>query len=221
LYLQLGVGGGDHGEGYGEGDALTQGAAGWLPFCYGHVTDLARGEEGVVFLVEIFNELSYALDKGPTLDDGLAVVRTELLLQAVVQLLVPVSIASLAAHDPCSSGTWVHLHLQTECEAGVKVGGYGRMIRIPLEKDRRIFTPICRSTAKWKRAYDRRTAVERVNSRIDQVLGFDRHTIRGKVKMQMRMGLALVVMLAMALGRIRLGQRDKMRSLTEPVERAD
>lgn len=93
------------------------------------------------------------------------------------------------------------------------------MVRIPLDKDRRIFTPIARSTSKWKKAYNLRTSVERVNSRIDQVLGFEHHNIRGQDKMEMRVTLGLVVMLSMALGRIRAGQRDKMRSLTARVER--
>jgi hypothetical protein len=90
---------------------------------------------------------------------------------------------------------------------------------VPLELDRRIFTPIARCTPKWDKAYDRRTSVERVNSRIDQVLQFERHTIRGHAKMQTRVTLALIVMLAMALGRIRANQADLMRSLTAPVRR--
>ena len=57
-------------------------------------------------------------------------------------------------------------------------------------------------------------------TRIDLLLSFERHTIRGKNKMKMRMGLSLAVMLAMALGRIQAGQRDKMRSMTLPVVRA-
>ena len=38
--------------------------------------------------------------------------------------------------------------------------------------------------------------------------------------MKMRVTLALVVMLAMALGRIQIGQTDKIRSLVAPTERA-
>ena len=86
-------------------------------------------------------------------------------------------------------------------------------IRIPLAIDRRIFTPIDRSSYKWKREYKRRTSVERVNSRLDVSFGFEVHTIRGMAKMKMRCGLALCVMLAMALGRIKEKQADKMRSL--------
>ena len=111
---------------------------------------------------------------------------------------------------------------RTECEklAPQGVSEFGRTVRVPLEMDRRIFTPIARPSGKWDKAYDRRTAVERVNSRIDRVLGFEEHFIRGKAKMEARVALALVVMLAMALGRIRANQAELMRSLTAPVRRA-
>ena len=86
-------------------------------------------------------------------------------------------------------------------------------IRIPLEEDRRIFTPIDRSSYKWKKAYNKRTAVERVNSRLDVSFGFENHTIRGMKKMKIKCGLSLCIMLAMALGRIKEKQPEKMRSL--------
>ncbi len=88
-------------------------------------------------------------------------------------------------------------------------------VRIPLEVDRRIFTPIDRASYKWKREYAHRTAVERVNSRLDVSFGFELHTIRGLNKMRLRCGLALIVMLAMALGRIRANQPEKLRSLVQ------
>ena len=86
-------------------------------------------------------------------------------------------------------------------------------LRIPLAEDRRIFTPIDRSSYKWEKEYNKRTSVERVNSRLDISFGFELHTIRGINKMKLRCGLALCVMLAMAVGRIKEKQRDKMRSL--------
>ena len=109
---------------------------------------------------------------------------------------------------------------RTACEGNAGVGVYGRSIRVPIKTDRRIFTPIARHTTKWKKAYARRTAVERVNSRVDQLLGFEHHNIRGHKKMKVRLSLALVVMLAMALGRLRIGQTDKLRSFIAPVEKA-
>jgi hypothetical protein len=90
---------------------------------------------------------------------------------------------------------------------------FGRIVRIPIDLDRRIFTPLARSSKAWEKAYDRRTSVERVNSRLDQVLGFERHYIRGMAKMRVRVGLALIVTLAMALGWIQAGHPERMRSL--------
>jgi hypothetical protein len=72
----------------------------------------------------------------------------------------------------------------------------------------------------WDNAYNRRSSVERVNSRIDMLPGFERHSIRGQRKMEVRMGLGLAVMLAMALGRLEAGQPEQMRSVTRPVCRA-
>jgi transposase len=88
-------------------------------------------------------------------------------------------------------------------------------IRIDIEQDRRIFTPIDRASYKWKRTYNTRTSVERVNSRLDESYGFEKHYIRGIKKMKVRCGIALCVMLAMAVGRIKENQADKMRSLVK------
>lgn len=88
-------------------------------------------------------------------------------------------------------------------------------IRIKLDIDRRIFTPIDRASYKWKREYNKRPSIERVNSRLDESFGFEKHYIRGKKKMEIRCGIALCVMLAMAVGRIKEKQADKMRSLVK------
>jgi len=93
---------------------------------------------------------------------------------------------------------------------------FGRIVRIELAADRRIFTPIARSSYAWSRGYQRRTAVERVNSRLDGSFHFERHYIRGKKKMRLRIGLALIVMLALALGHLKNGEKEKMRSLVQP-----
>ena len=102
-----------------------------------------------------------------------------------------------------------------ECAQWDECGGsvYGRIVRVALQWDRRRFVPVPRSSYKWKRLYRGRTAVERLNSRLDVSFGFERHFIRGMKKMRVRMGMALVVMLAMALGSIQLGQQYQMRSL--------
>lgn len=90
-------------------------------------------------------------------------------------------------------------------------------VRIQMEEDRRVFTPVARQSYKWDRIYKNRTAVERVNSRLDVSYGFENHTIRGIKKMRLKCSLALIVMLAMAVGRIKEKQADKMRSLVKPA----
>jgi hypothetical protein len=97
---------------------------------------------------------------------------------------------------------------------GCKECPYGnKAVRIRMDEDRRRFTPIARSSYKWKRLYKRRTSVERVNSRLDVSYGFERHTIRGIKKMKFRVSMALLIMLALAYGHIQRDRKDLMRSL--------
>ena len=105
-------------------------------------------------------------------------------------------------------------HYGYEC-AGMSKCPVGRALRIPLSEDPRVFTPLSRTHRDWNKLYAKRTSVERVNSRLDVSFGFERHFIRGWKKMWLRMGLALIVMLAMALGRVKEKQRDKLRSLVQ------
>ena len=104
---------------------------------------------------------------------------------------------------------------RAECERGAlgHETSFGRVVRVPLDLDYRIFTPTPRDTPSWKHAYASRTAVERVNARVDQVFGFERHTIRGLAKMRVRVGLALAVMLALAVGSICEKKPELIRSL--------
>ena len=103
-------------------------------------------------------------------------------------------------------------HYGVACR-GIKQCPAAGGVRVPLAEDRRIFTPLARSSYKWETTYKKRTAVERVNARLDEAFGFEKHFIRGLKKMRLRCGLALIVMLAMAVGRIRAKQGVKLRSL--------
>ncbi len=62
--------------------------------------------------------------------------------------------------------------------------------------DRRIFTPTPWGSPSWRRGYNRRSAMERINSRLDNSFNFETHYIRGRAKMKTRLGLALAVMMA-------------------------
>ena len=88
-------------------------------------------------------------------------------------------------------------------------------IRIPLETDERIFTQVSRSGYKWGTLYNKRTSVERVFSRLDVSFGFEEKKLRGKVRMELLGSIALIVMNAMAIGRIREKKPDLMRSLVK------
>jgi hypothetical protein len=103
-------------------------------------------------------------------------------------------------------------HYELDC-SGAKDCPVAGAVRIALCEDRRVFTPLARSSYVWDKAYKKRTAVERVNSRMDGSFGFERHYIRGLGKMRCRVGLALCVMLAMALGRSKENQAQHRRSL--------
>lgn len=103
-----------------------------------------------------------------------------------------------------------------ECGGG-EYGEFGRVARVPLELDRRLFVPLARSSKSFEKQYKKRTAVERVNSRLDVSFGFERHWIRGLGKMRFRCSLALTVMLALAVGRANQKRRELMRSLVGSV----
>ena len=103
-------------------------------------------------------------------------------------------------------------------QGGVQPGPYGRIVRLKLtDHDRRIFTPPPHGSPTWQRGYKRRTALERINNRIDHSFGFEKHFIRGLAKMKARAGLAIVVMMSMALGHVRAGRAEQMRSLVRPI----
>ena len=109
---------------------------------------------------------------------------------------------------------------QTLChQAGdVQPGEYGRIVRINItEQDRRVFVPTPHGSPRWQRGYKRRTPLERINNRIDHSFGFELHFIRGKAKMMTHVGLALAVMMALAVGHINAGRPEQMRSLVRPI----
>ena len=105
-------------------------------------------------------------------------------------------------------------HYGMSCEGKSRCHVKGS-VRIKLDQDRRIFTPVARSSYKWGNLYKKRSAVERVNSRLDVSFGFERHFIRGLKKMRLRCSLAFLVMLSMALGRVKEKQKEKMCSLVQ------
>lgn len=101
------------------------------------------------------------------------------------------------------------------CAPGVRDGAFGRVVRVPLQRERRLLLPIHQHSHAFKRLYRRRTAIERVNSRIDQVYGLERHFLHGLARVRLRLTLTLLVMNATAIGWIRAKRPDRIRSLLQ------
>jgi hypothetical protein len=85
------------------------------------------------------------------------------------------------------------------------------------EHDRRIFVPTPHDSPSWQRGYRRRSALERINNRIKRHFGFEQHFIRGITKTTTRVGLAIAVIMAMALGHVQQGRPAQMRSSVQPI----
>ncbi len=78
-----------------------------------------------------------------------------------------------------------------------------KIFRIKREEDKRIFPKVARTSKKWKRLYNKRTSVERVNGRIDRDFQFENHTIRGLKKMELHVDMSMIIMLAFAKHKIK------------------
>jgi len=90
---------------------------------------------------------------------------------------------------------------------------YCKNIRVPLKTDPRIFTQIDRASYKWRTLYKGRTAVERVNSRLDVSFGFEVRRVRGMGKMDLMTTMAFMIMDTLAVASIKEGKPELIRSL--------
>ena len=84
--------------------------------------------------------------------------------------------------------------------------------KIYISYDERIFLPIARDSEKFRKLYNGRTAVERLNGRIDKDYMFEKHTIRGLKKMSLMLTLSMIVMNGMAVGKV-MNNLTSLRSL--------
>jgi len=91
----------------------------------------------------------------------------------------------------------------------------GKVFKIYISYDERVFLPVARNSMKFARLYNGRTAVERLNGRIDRDFMFEDHCIRGLKKMRLLVSLTLLIMNAMALGKIQHGVTDHLAAVTK------
>ena len=88
-----------------------------------------------------------------------------------------------------------------------------KVYSIDINYDSRIFTPIARDSKKWKRIYNKRTALERINGRLDRDFNLENNKVRGLKKATVMVDLMMIGMMAMAKGHIINNQEEKIRCL--------
>jgi len=91
----------------------------------------------------------------------------------------------------------------------------GKTYKLYISYDERVFLPVARDSIKFKRLYKGRTAVERLNGRLDRDYMFEDHCIRGLKKMRLMVSLTLLIMNAMALGKIKRGATEHLAAMTK------
>lgn len=77
-----------------------------------------------------------------------------------------------------------------------------KVYSIDINYDKRIFTPIARDSGKWKKLYNKRTALERINGRMDRDFNLENHKVRGLKKATIMIDIMMIGMMAMAKGHI-------------------
>ena len=91
----------------------------------------------------------------------------------------------------------------------------GKVHKIYVSYDERVFLPVARDSKKFERLYKCRTSVERLNGRLDRDYMFEDHCIRGLKKMKLLISLTLLTMNAMALGKLKGGVTTHLAALTK------
>lgn len=88
-----------------------------------------------------------------------------------------------------------------------------KVYSIDINYNSRIFTPIARDSKKWKRTYNKRTALERINGRMDRDFNLENNKVRGLKKATVMIDIMMIGMMAMAKGHIVNKHPEKIRKL--------
>lgn len=79
--------------------------------------------------------------------------------------------------------------------------------------DIKVFVPIARDSKKWQRLYNKRTAIERINGRLDKDFNLENHKMRGLKKAKVIIDIMMIGMMSMAKGHIERNEENKIRCL--------
>ena len=95
----------------------------------------------------------------------------------------------------------------------LRYGYKDKVYSIDVNYDTRVFTPIARDSKKWKRIYNKRTALERINGRLDRDFNLENNKVRGLKKATVMIDIMMIGMLAMAKGHIINNHPENIRKL--------
>lgn len=92
--------------------------------------------------------------------------------------------------------------------------GYKKKVySIDINYDKRVFTPIARDSNKWRKLYKKRTALERINGRMDRDFNLENNKVRGLKKATVMIDIMMIGMMAMAKGHIINNHPENIRRL--------
>lgn len=77
-----------------------------------------------------------------------------------------------------------------------------RLFRIKRSEDYRIFSKVAQHSHKFKRLYNKRSSIERVNGRLDRDFMFENNTIRGLKKMALFVTMSCLTILGFAYAKV-------------------
>lgn len=77
-----------------------------------------------------------------------------------------------------------------------------KVYSIDINYNKRIFTEVARDSKKWQKIYNKRTALERINGRMDRDFNLENHKVRGLKKATVLIDIMMIGMMAMAKGHI-------------------
>ncbi len=95
----------------------------------------------------------------------------------------------------------------------LRYGHQNKIYSIDINYDERIFTPIARDSKKWQKTYNKRTALERINGRMDRDFNLENNKVRGLKKATVMIDIMMIGMMAMAKGHIINQHPEKIRKL--------
>ena len=82
-----------------------------------------------------------------------------------------------------------------------------RIFRINRSEDIRIFPKVSQQSHKFERLYNKRSAIERINGRLDRDFMFENHTIRGLEKITLYVTMACLCTLGFAYSKVKKRNR--------------